>query len=70
MIPNTGKLGTNCTRVRDKLYDYVVMPLGELFNTIYKCPNRCPKKFDPGLINIKSSDGLCDTAFMLDLVDI
>ncbi|KAI9662763.1 MAG: hypothetical protein M1829_006158 [Trizodia sp. TS-e1964] len=70
VTPDTGKLGTDRKRVRDKLYEYVVVPLGELFNTMYDCPDRCPEKFDPGPINVGSSDGLCDTAFMLGLVNM
>lgn len=66
--PDTTKLGSDPTRVRDNLYRWVVGPLENFFNMVYDCPDECPAKFDPGPMNFESSDGLCDATFRLDSV--
>lgn len=67
--PDTAKLGTDPARVRESLYIHVVAKLGTLFGLAYDCDG-CPEKFDPGPMNFEPSDGLSDTVFMLDQVDM
>ncbi|KAF3094396.1 hypothetical protein TWF103_010590 [Orbilia oligospora] len=58
--PDKCKLGVDPTRVRDNLYQSVVVPLKNLFALSWACPDGNPENFDPGPIDLTLFDGLDD----------
>ncbi|TGJ75267.1 hypothetical protein EYR41_002205 [Orbilia oligospora] len=58
--PDKCKLGVDPTRVRDNLYQSVVVPLKNLFALSWACPDGSPENFDPGPMDLTLFDGLAD----------
>ncbi|KAF3206925.1 hypothetical protein TWF106_000532 [Orbilia oligospora] len=65
--PDKCKLGVDPTRLRDNLYQSVVVPLKNLFTLSWACPEGNPENFDPGPMDLTLLDGLADNdTFELD----